>query len=133
MTSLTVLLAAAALTGQSPDCEHFCMSVRPREAAEGSVFTFRGRHWRPDRRVRVNFGAYCRPNEACPDILYTALVRTNEDGRFTFRLRAGAEQHGDEAAGIRSGGTPTFQQRARIRGRARTVIRSPRYRVLLPG
>ncbi|HKP19987.1 MAG TPA: hypothetical protein VJT68_00610 [Thermoleophilaceae bacterium] len=132
MTGLTVLLAAAALTGQSADCEHFCMSVRPAEAPEGSVFTFRGRHWAPNRRVRVSFGAYCRLGEACPDILYLGTVKATARGRFVFRLRAGAEQDGDQEAGIRSGGTPTFKQRARIGGRPRTVSRTPRYRVILP-
>jgi hypothetical protein len=132
VTGLAVLLASAALTGQSPDCEHFCMSVRPAEAPEGSVFTFRGRHWRPNRRVRVTFGAYCRPGEACPDILYFSILRANARGRFAFRLRAGAEQDGDQEARIRAGGTPTFRQRARIRGRARTVRRTPGYRVILP-
>lgn len=132
MTGLAALLAVAALTGQSPDCEHFCMSVRPAEAPESSVFTFRGRHWVPDRRVRVTFGAYCRPGEPCPDILYTSLLKANARGRFAFRLRAGAEQDGDQEAGIRSGGAPAFSQRARIRGRARTVSRTPRYRVILP-
>ena len=132
MTGLAVLLAAATLTGQSPDCEHFCMSVKPREAPEGSVFTFRGRHWRPNRRVRVNFGVYCPPDAACPAIARTGLIRTGDRGGFTFRLRAGQEQAGDRAKQIMSGGAPTFQQRARIHGRARTVIRRSRYRVLIP-
>jgi hypothetical protein len=133
VTGLAVLLATAALTGQSPDCERFCMAVRPAEAPEGSVFTFRGRHWRPNRRVRVTFGAYCRPGDACPAIGYLQLLRTNGRGRFVFRLRAGAEQDGDREAGIRSGGRPTFQQRVGRGAGARTVSRSPRYRVILPG
>ena len=133
MTGLTVLLAAAALTGQSPDCEHFCMSVKPAQAGEGSVFTFRGRHWRPNRRVRVSFGVYCPPRAACPEILYTDLLTTDGRGRFTFRLRAGGEQDGDKGAGIRAGGRPTFKQRVRRNGRARTLSRTPRYRVIQPG
>ena len=133
MTGLTVLLATAALTGQSPDCERFCMSVRPAEAPEGSVFTFRGRHWRPNRRVRVTYGAYCRPDEPCPAIAYLGVLRTNGRGRFVFRLRAGVEQEGDPEARIHSGSPPRFEQRVRSRGRVRTVSRSPRYRVILPG
>jgi len=129
VTGLAVLLAAAALTGQSPDCQRFCMTVRPAEAPEGSVFTFRGRHWRPNRRVRVTFGPYCRPDEPCPAIAYLGRLRTNGRGRFVFRLRAGAEQEGDLEAHIHSGHGPTFEQRARTR----TVSRSPRYRVILPG
>jgi hypothetical protein len=132
VTGLAVLLASAALTGQSPDCEHFCMTVRPAEAPEGSVFTFRGREWRPNRRARVTFGVYCRPDEACPAIARVGFLRTNARGRFVFQLRAGAEQDGDREAGIQSGSAPTFDQRVRIRGRARTVSRSPRYRVILP-
>jgi hypothetical protein len=129
LTGLAVLLATAALTGQSPDCERFCMTVRPAEAPEGSVFTFRGRHWRPNRRMRVTFGPYCRPDEACPAIAYLGRLRTNGRGRFVFRLRAGAEQEGDREARIHSGHGPRFEQRARTR----TVSRSPRYRVILPG
>jgi hypothetical protein len=109
------------------------MTVRPAEAPEGSVFAFRGRQWRPDRRVRVTFGVYCRPDEACPAIAQVGLLRTNARGRFGFRLRAGPEQDGDREAGIHSGSAPTFDQRVRIRGRARTVSRTPRYRVILPG
>ena len=133
MTGLAVLLASAALTGQSPDCEHFCMSVRPAEASEGTVFTFMGRRWRPNRRARVTFGVYCRPDEACPAIAAVGFLRTNVRGRFVFRLRAGPEQDGDRESGIHSGSAPTFDQRVRIRGRARTVSRTPRYRVILPG
>jgi hypothetical protein len=120
-------------TGQSPDCVRFCMSVRPREAPEGSVFRFTGHDWRPNRRVRVTFGAYCRPDEACIAILYFATVRTNDDGRFVFRLRAGEEQPGDGEAGISSGGQPTFSQRVGRPGHRRTVLRRPRYRVIVPG
>ena len=133
MTGLAVLLATAALTGQSPDCRHFCMSVRPAEAPAGSVFTFRGRHWVPNRRVRVDFGMYCPPGEACPAIGYSGFLRTNGRGRFVFRLRAGAEEDGDKEARIVSGSAPEFVQRARIRRRARTVSRTPRYRVIHPG
>jgi hypothetical protein len=124
---------AAQKTGQSPDCKRFCMAVEPREAPEGSVFRFTGRNWRPNRRVRVNFGVYCRPGEACIDVLYTALLRTDDSGRFSFRLRAGQEQDGDEKRGIRSGGQPTFQQRVGRPGHRRTLGRTPRYRVILPG
>jgi hypothetical protein len=125
--------AAAYKTGQSPDCKRFCMSVEPREAPEGSVFRFTGRGWRPNRRVRVSFGAYCRPDEACIAVLYTALLMTGSRGRFSFRLRAGQERAGDEERGIRSGGQPTFQQRVGRPGYRRTVSRRPRYRVILPG
>ena len=128
MTGLVALLAAATLTGQSPDCERFCMSVKPREAPEGSVFTFRGRHWRPSRRVGIEFGAYCRPDEACPAILYSGFVRTGDRGGFRFRLRAGQEQSGDRRKQILSGGHPAFRQRT-AHGRVR---RSPRYRVQIP-
>jgi hypothetical protein len=117
-----------AATGQSPGCERFCIKVKPREGAEGSVFRFVGRDWRPNRRVRVTYGVYCRPGEACIRIAYTAFARTNDDGRFVFRLRAGDEQEGDEEKGIVAGGSPVFSQRAR----KRTVRRSPDYRVIVP-
>jgi hypothetical protein len=133
MTALAALLAAAALTGQSPDCEHFCISVRPAEGPEGSVFVFKGRHWRPDRRVTVTYGPYCRPDDACPAIAYVGRLRTGERGGFTFRLRAGAAQDGDVEHGIHSGGPPGFSQRMGRGDRSRTVSRSPRYRVILPG
>jgi hypothetical protein len=133
VTGLAVLLAAAALTGQSPDCERFCMSVKPKEGPEGTVFTFRGRHWRPNRRVTATFGVYCRPGEACIDIAYFARIRTGDRGGFRFRLRAGPEQDGDKQHGIRSGSPPSFSQRVGRGERARTVSRSPRYRVILPG
>jgi hypothetical protein len=132
VTGLALLMAAAALTGQSPDCEHFCMTVTPTPVSEGRIVTFTGRHWRPNRRVRISFGAYCRPDDACPDILYLAHVKTTDRGRFVLRLRAGPEQGRDEGTGLRSGSRPTFNQRARIHGKARTVSRSPRYRVLIP-
>ena len=124
--------AADPKTGQAPDCLRFCMSVEPREAPEGSVFRFTGRHWRPNRRVRVTFGVYCRPGEVCIDLLNTALLRTDDRGRFSFRLRAGQEQKADAERHIRSGGQPTFQQRIRGRIRGRTLSRAPRYRVILP-
>ncbi|HEV7846306.1 MAG TPA: hypothetical protein VGO83_08635 [Thermoleophilaceae bacterium] len=108
------------------------MTVEPREAAEGSVFRFTGRNWRPDRRVRVTFGVYCRPGEACIDVLYLARVRTDAHGKFSFRLRAGQEQAGDDQHRIRSGGHPTFSQRAGRPGHRRTVSRSPRYVVNAP-
>jgi hypothetical protein len=121
--------AAATKTGQAPGCERFCMSVKPAQGPEGSVFRFHGRGWRPERRVFITFGAYCRPNEACLAIAYLVRVRTDSRGRFVFRLRAGAEQPGDDRAGIHAGGRPTFGQRARS---GRGITRSPRYRVILP-
>jgi hypothetical protein len=124
--------AAATKSGQSPDCERFCMTVEPREGAEGTVFKFTGRHWRPNRRVRINFGVYCPPNASCIDILYFAFRRTDDRGRFTFRLRAGQEQSGDSEHGIRAGGQPTFQQRVGPPGARRTVSRRPSYRVTQP-
>lgn len=63
-------------------------------------------------------------------MLYTALVRTTAQGRFSFRLRAGQEHDGDDERGIRSGGQPTFQQRVGRPGHRRTVSRTPRYRVI---
>lgn len=124
---------AAPRTGQSPDCKRFCMAVEPREGPEGSVFRFRGRNWRQNGRVRVNFGVYCRPGDVCIDILYTALLKTDGRGRFVFRLRAGQKQASDDKHGIRSGGRPTFLQRVGRPGHRRTIGRSPRYRVILPG
>jgi hypothetical protein len=120
--------SATVRTGQSPDCKRFCMSVKPAEGAEGSVFTFRGRHWRPNRRVTATFGVYCRPDEACIAIAYIVRLRTGDRGGFTFRLRAGDERQGDEQQGIRAGSSPTFSQRVG----ERTVARHPRYRVILP-
>jgi hypothetical protein len=128
MSLVAVLAAVAAATGQSPECERFCMTVEPRRGPEGSVFVFRGRAWRSERRVRVWYGPYCRPDEACPAIAYLGRLRTNERGRFTFRLRAGASRRGDTARRIHSGSNPTFSQRAR----GRTVSRSPDYEVTLP-
>jgi hypothetical protein len=130
LTLAAVLLATAAIhTGQSPACERFCVSVKPREAPEGTVFVFRGRGWRPNRHVTATFGAYCRPGEACIDIAYFARLRTGDRGGFRFRLRAGAERAGDDGHGIRSGSSPIFSQRAH----GRTVRRQPRYHVIVPG
>ena len=53
--------------GPIPGLQALCMSVEPREAPEGSVFRITGRGWRPGRRVKVFYGAYC----------------------FSFRVRAG--------------------------------------------
>lgn len=128
--ALALVMCGAALgaTGQSPRCERFCMSVEPRTGPEGSVFVFRGRHWRPERRVTVYFGPYCRPGEACPAIGYIGRLRANARGRFTFRLRAGASEAGDRRRRIASGGHPTIEQRAR----GRTIARTPRYTVTIP-
>jgi hypothetical protein len=104
------------------------MKVTPREAPEGTVFSFTGRGWRPNRRVTAVFGAYCRPGEACIAIAYIARLRTDDEGRFRFRLRAGPERKTDEERGIRAGGKPTFSQRARTR----IVRRKPHYRVIVP-
>jgi hypothetical protein len=108
------------------------MTVAPREGPEGSVFRFRGTGWRPGRLVRITYGAYCRPDEACILILYIGRIRTGRGGGFTFRLRAGPQEPGDAERRIHSGGRPTFSQRVRRPGGARTVQRSPRYRVILP-
>ena len=70
------------------------------------------------------YGVYCRPEAACIEIAYFARVRTDRHGRFTFRVRAGQPQAGDEDRHIRSGSGFTFSQR--------TVTRRPRYRVILP-
>jgi hypothetical protein len=53
------------------------MSVKPHEGPEGSVFTFKGRSWRPNRRVTATFGVYCRPGEAC--------TQKRRDGRLVRR------------------------------------------------
>jgi hypothetical protein len=116
--------AADPKTGQSPDCKRFCMSVEPRQGPEGSVLRIRGRAWRPNRLVRVFYGVYCPPGALCIDIAYIAHVRTDRRGRFTFRVRAGQPQAGDEDRHIHSGSGFTFSQR--------TVTRRPRYRVILP-
>ena len=121
--------AAATKTGQSPGCERFCMSVKPAEGPEGSVFRFEGRDWRPNRRVTVTFGPYCRPEDACPAIAYIGRLRTNGEGHFVFRLRAGQAQPGDARKRIRAAGRPAFSQRARS---GRMITRSPRYQVILP-
>jgi hypothetical protein len=105
------------------------MSVKPREAAEGSVFRFTGSHWRPNRRVTATFGVYCRPSEVCIEIAYIVRVRTDDTGRFVFRLRAGPEQAGDDRRRIHSGSAPTFSQTTRS---GRTAARRPRYRVTTP-
>jgi hypothetical protein len=127
-----VLLAAAALTGQSPDCERFCMSVSPSEGPEGTVFTFKGHHWLRDRRVTAFFGLYCSPDVACPALAQLVTLRTGKRGGFRFQLRAGQPQDGDQENGIHSGSGPSFSQRVARRDRNRFVIRTPRYRVILP-
>ncbi|HEX6582523.1 MAG TPA: hypothetical protein VF056_02900 [Thermoleophilaceae bacterium] len=116
--------AAEPKTGQSPGCKRFCMSVEPREGPEGSVFRIRGRSWRPNRRVEVVYGAYCRPDQACPAIAFLGHVRTGRTGGFTFRVRAGQPQPGDDERKITAGSGFTFSQR--------TVTRRPNYRVILP-
>ena len=100
------------------------MAVEPSEGPEGSVFRFEGRGWLARKRVTVVYGAYCRPDEACPAIAYVGRIRTNRHGRFTFRARAGQAQPGDAARRIHSGSGFAFSQR--------TVTRKPRYRVILP-
>jgi hypothetical protein len=132
MTGLAVLLAVAALSGQSPDCERFCMSVTPSEGPEGTVFTFKGRHWLANRRMTAGFGLYCSPGVACPALAQVVELRTGKRGGFRFQLRAGPEQDGDRENGIHSGSEPSFSQRIGRRDRHRFVIRSPRYRVILP-
>jgi hypothetical protein len=122
--------AAAPKTGQSPACKHYCMTVEPREGPEGSVFRFEGHRWRANRRVSVTFGVYCPPGSACIDIAYFARVRTDDRGRFVFRLRAGAEQRGDEERGIRAGGEPFFSQRGPT---GKHITRRPLYTVIRPG
>jgi hypothetical protein len=120
--------AAIAATGQSPACSGYCISVEPRTGPEGSVFVFQGRRWRPERRVRVDYGVYCRPDEACPEIALAAVTRTDERGRFRFRLRADGDWVAGEQRRVHSGASPTFRQRAR----GRTIARTPRYQVTIP-
>jgi hypothetical protein len=124
--------AATPKTGQSPDCKRFCMSVEPHQGPEGSVFRITGRGWRPGRRVKVVYGVYCRPDEACIAIAYIAHVRTNRSGGFTFRVRAGQAQPGDRDRKIASGSGFTFSQWLGKPNESRVVERRPRYRVILP-
>jgi hypothetical protein len=124
--------AADPKTGQSPDCKRFCMSVEPREGPEGSVFRIRGRGWRPQRRVEVVYGVYCRPDQACIAIAYLARLRTNRSGGFTFRVRAGQAQPGDRDRRISSGSGFTFSQWQGKPNESHLVQRRPRYRVILP-
>jgi hypothetical protein len=124
--------AAAIKTGQSPDCKRFCMSVEPREGPEGSVFRIKGRAWRPNRRVEVVYGVYCRPDMACIAIAYIARLRTNNSGGFTFRVRAGQAQPGDRDRKITSGSGFTFSQWLGTPNQSHLVRRRPRYQVILP-
>jgi hypothetical protein len=141
VVALTAVLAlalpagatAATKTGQSPDCERFCMSVEPREGPEGSVFRIRGRGWRPSRRVEVVYGVYCRPDLACIAIAYIARIRTNSSGGFTFRVRAGEARPGDRDRRITSGSGFTFSQWLGKPNESHLVRRRPRYHVILPG
>jgi hypothetical protein len=91
------------------------------------VFRFTGRDWRPNRRVTATFGVYCRPGEVCIAIAYLVRPRTDERGRFAFRLRAGQERPRDDERGIRSGSAPTFSQRIGKPGDGRFVSRMPRW------
>jgi hypothetical protein len=119
-------------TGQSPRCKRFCMSVEPRVAGEGSVFRITGRDWRPRRHVRVTYGAYCRPGQPCILVLHSVRRRTDRQGRFTFRIRAGQPELGDAERGITSGSGFTFSQWLGKPGGSHLVQRRPRYRVILP-
>jgi hypothetical protein len=130
--SLAAGAAAAPKTGQSPDCKRFCMSVEPRQGPEGSVFRIKGRAWRPNRRVEVVYGVYCRPDMACIAIAYIARLRTNNSGGFTFRVRAGQAQPGDRDRKITSGSGFTFSQWLGTPNQSHLVRRRPRYQVILP-
>ena len=130
--SLPAAAAADVRTGQSPDCKRFCMSVEPREGPEGSVFRISGRGWRPDRRVDVVYGVYCRPDQACIAIAYVAHLRTDSRGGFRFRVRAGEARPGDRDRRIHSGSGFTFSQWLGRPNDSRLVQRRPRYRVVLP-
>jgi len=105
------------------------MAVEPHAGPEGSVFRFEGRGWRPQRRVEVVYGVYCRPDEVCIEVAYFAHVRTDRHGRFSFRARAGQAHAGDSDHKIVSGSGFTFSQRTASH---RTITRKPRYRVILP-
>jgi hypothetical protein len=124
--------AAEPKTGQSPDCRRFCMAVEPRQGLEGSVFRITGRGWRPRRLVRVNYGVYCRPDEACIAIAYVARLRTGPRGGFTFRVRAGEARPGDRERRITSGSGFSFSQWLGEPDESRLVQRVPRYRVIVP-
>ena len=102
------------------------MAVEPHEGPEGSVFRIRGRAWRANRLVRVFYGVYCPPGAVCIDIAYLARVRTDSHGRFTFRVRAGEPQAGDDDRKIHAGGGFQFSQRTLSH---RTITRKPRYEV----
>jgi hypothetical protein len=108
------------------------MSVEPREGPEGSVFRIRGRGWRPQKRVEVFYGPYCRPDQACPAIAYLGRFRTNRRGGFTFRVRAGQPQPGDRERRITAGSGFGFTQWLGRPYESHRVQRAPRYRVILP-
>ena len=126
--------AAATKTGQSPDCERFCMSVSPASGTvDQTVFRFAGRGWRPGRRVVIFYGPYCAPGAACPAIAYLIRLRTNSRGGFVFRFREGQAQPGDEERHIHSGGGPvTFEQMVGRPPHTRYLRRQPRYEVSPP-
>lgn len=106
----------------------FQVSVTPKTGDVRTVFVFRGRGWRPRRRVEATYGMYCRPEEACELIGFSTAFETDAHGRFTFRLVNGPGPPRGSRPRAAGGGPVTFEQFIRG-GSGRLIQRTPPYTV----
>jgi hypothetical protein len=116
---VTGLLAAAGIllvvvmsqTNADPGkpCKRYCITSAEDES-DDDVTVFKGRGWRPRRRVVAVYGTFCGGTE-CDDVGVLSRIRTNRQGRFEFKLREASPKRGDRAARVASGDGPvTFEQ-----------------------
>jgi hypothetical protein len=107
-TLLVVVLSQPNADPGKP-CKRYCITSAEDES-DDDVAVFKGRGWRPRRRVVAVYGTFCGGTE-CDDEGAISRIRTNRQGRFEFKLRGAPPKRGDRAARIASGDGPaTFEQ-----------------------
>jgi hypothetical protein len=136
-SSLVLICLALASCGGSEEpsaCARYCLAVSPAAGDTKTIFTIRGRHWKPDSTVTAEFGVYCPPDHACVAISFGRILRTDPSGAFTLEFRSGPAPlrlRGVEGRHSVGGGPVEFVQRIgagrRVRRTAHLTVNGVRY------
>ena len=93
LSTALVTLAAAAPVPATCHEPPPCVYVTPDPAlvrSPGTVYVYRGRGWPRRTRISAQYGSYCPPTaDACFGVGNGISFRTDDKGRFIFRLRYG--------------------------------------------
>ena len=136
VVALGVVLPACGGEGEDRAASHEPRPSRPSVSVTptsgprgGTVFTFRGRGWRPGVVVEAIYGPYCTAR-LCELKGLARRFRPNEQGEFVFRFREGPSRAGLPAPAAAGNGPVTFEQFRGRRYRSHLVRVRPRYRLL---